>query len=106
MSGAKLVKIFPVQYDPSSVYPRILWYRGLSINKDLTLKRLNEIKELLTHDKPVTTSSNSNNLLLWQYEGEPLMILNLANGSINTTQNNLEKFGVGEENVSNKHLFC
>ena len=71
MSSLKIVKIFPVEYGPKSGYPRIVWYRDLSINRNLTLKRLNEIKELVTHKKQVTTSSNSNNFLLWQYEGKP-----------------------------------
>jgi len=90
-----LVKIEPIEYRPSDKYPRIIWYRNLSFDKDLTQRKLDIIKKKLILQRNISISCNPNQFLMWQYEGGPMIILDLKEGTINTTKGTVEHFGIG-----------
>jgi hypothetical protein len=94
MSDIKLMRIEPIEYDPKGKYPRIKWYRNLSFNKRLTLEMLNKIKQKLKIEREITVSSNTDRFLFWHYKGEPPIILDRLEGTINTTVGALNTYGL------------
>jgi hypothetical protein len=59
-----------------------------------TQEILNKTIEDLKTKKKISIIQNPNELLIWQYEGKPLIGMNKTNGKIYTTQETINHYGI------------
>jgi hypothetical protein len=91
----KFVEIQPFEYQIyENENPRLITYWGFTISKNLTKGNLKSIIDDLNKKKPIDVIENPNELLEWQYEGKPLVILSKTENKIYTTQGTINHFGI------------
>ena len=91
----KFVEIQPFEYQIYECdYPRLITYWGFLIDKNLTKEDLKKIIDDLNKKKPINVIENPDELLEWQYEGKPLVILSKIDNKIYTTQGTINHFGI------------
>jgi hypothetical protein len=63
---------------------------------DLTQEIIERIIKHLKAKKKISITTDINGMLMWQYEGKPLIALNKAENKIYTTQHELNRFGIDD----------
>jgi hypothetical protein len=91
----QFVEIQPFEYQLiKNRLPRIVTYFGYKISPALTQEVLNKIVEDLKAKKKISIIQNPNGMLIWKYEGKPLVALNKSKGKVYATQGNINHYGL------------
>jgi len=97
MAQHKFVEVQPFEYQyPTGQFPRLITYFGFKFSKRLTQEIIKAIIEDLETEKEVTVVQNPNGLLVWQYEGKPLIAIDKNNNRIFTTQGAINYYGIDD----------
>lgn len=91
---SKFVEVPAIEYQPkTNKNPRVIRFWNISLSIRLDQDSLDKVTKELHTKKKVSICRNSNNLLSWQYEGQPLVILDIINKRIGSTTRTIEEFG-------------
>jgi len=93
----KFVEIQPFEYQyPTGQLPRLITYFGFKFSPRLTQETIKAIVDDLETEKEVTVMQNPNGLLVWQYEGKPLIAIDKNSNRIFTVQEAINYYGIDD----------
>lgn len=95
MTEPQWIEIQPFEYQLlEGRFPRLVTYFGFKFSPALTQEVVNKVIEDLKTEKKISLIQNPNELLIWQYEGKPLIALSKSEGKVYTTQGTINHYGI------------
>jgi hypothetical protein len=89
----EFVEIQPFEYQViKGRFPNLVTYFGFKFSPALTLEIIEKIIKDLKAKKKISIIENPNELLIWQYEGKPLIALSKKENKVYTTRGTIKKF--------------
>lgn len=90
----KFIEVASIEYQANSnVSPRIIRFRNIKYSKRLDQDKLERIVREIHTRRRVKINRDAKHHLFWLYADQPLIILNLINNKIGTTEKTLKFYG-------------